>query len=178
MADPYWRNCVNENIGKYQKYIAFRYASRLHNGNKCNENGNNRVHNVPGSKLRKRNPVAFRLPRGVHACPMDTGSLTDAQLCNSAKMAVFAHFNIMNRDHMLMEAILGKLVEAPEPLLSAAGVALRLNTDASVVLHHLQLLGDKGWVTEAESGFWRLTNAGHDYLDGNPLQGISLKSLG
>lgn len=79
---------------------------------------------------------------------------------------------------MLMEAILGKLLEAPEPQLTAAGVAQRLNSDASTVLHHLHLLGDKAWVTEAEGGSWRLTNAGHDYLDGNPLQGISLKSLG
>lgn len=79
---------------------------------------------------------------------------------------------------MLMEAILGKLLEAPEPQLSANSVAQRLNSEQPVILHHLHLLDDKGWVTESESGFWRLTNAGHDYLDGNPLQGISLKSLG
>lgn len=79
---------------------------------------------------------------------------------------------------MLMEAILGKLLEAPEPQLNAAGVALRLNTEQPVILHHLHLLQDKGWVAESDSGLWRLTNAGHDYLDGTPLQGISLKSLG
>lgn len=79
---------------------------------------------------------------------------------------------------MLMEAILGKLLEAPEPLLSVTSVAQRLNTDQAVVRHHLHLLQDKGWVAESETGFWRLTSAGHDYLDGTPEQGISLKSLG
>lgn len=79
---------------------------------------------------------------------------------------------------MLMEAILGKLLEAQEPQLNVAGVAQRLNTEQSVIRHHLHLLQDKGWVAESESGFWRLTNAGHDYLDGNPDQGISLRSLG
>lgn len=79
---------------------------------------------------------------------------------------------------MLIEAILGKLLEAPEPQLNVAEVAQRLNTDQAVIRHHLHLLQDKGWVTESERGFWRLTNAGHDYLDGTPEQGISLKSLG
>ncbi|WP_460843786.1 hypothetical protein [Noviherbaspirillum agri] len=83
----------------------------------------------------------------------------------------------MKRDQMLMEAILGKLLEAPEPQLSVNGVAQRLNADKSTILHHLHLLQDKGWVAEAEGGFWRLTNTGHDYLDGTPDQGISLKSL-
>jgi len=79
---------------------------------------------------------------------------------------------------MLMEAILGKLLEAPEPLINVAGVAQRLNAEQSVIRHHLHLLKDKGWVLEAEGGSWRLTNAGHDYLEGTPEQGISLKSLG
>jgi hypothetical protein len=92
-------------------------------------------------------------------------------------MALFAIFKAMKRDQMLMEAILGKLLEAPEPQLSATGVAQRLNSEQSVIRHHLHLLQDKGWVAESESGFWRLTNAGHDYLDGTPEQGISLKSL-
>lgn len=84
----------------------------------------------------------------------------------------------MQRDQMLMEAILGKLLEAPEPQLNVAGIAQRLNTEQAIILHHLHLLQDKGWVTDSENGFWRLTNAGHDYLDGTPVQGISLKSLG
>lgn len=84
----------------------------------------------------------------------------------------------MKRDQMLMEAILGKLLEAPEPQLNVAGVAQRLNSEQPVIRHHLFLLQDKGWVTESDSGFWRLTNAGHDYLDGTPEQGISLRSLG
>ena len=79
---------------------------------------------------------------------------------------------------MLMEAILGKLLEAPEPQLKVGEVAQRLNTDQSVIRHHLHLLHDKGWVIEGENSFWRLTNAGHDYLEGTPEQGISLKSLG
>jgi DNA-binding IclR family transcriptional regulator len=84
----------------------------------------------------------------------------------------------MKRDQMLMEAILGKLLETPDPQLNVAGIAQRLNTEQSVIHHHLHLLEDKGWVTESQSGFWRLTNAGHDYLEGTPEQGISLKSLG
>lgn len=84
----------------------------------------------------------------------------------------------MKRDHMLMEAILGKLLEAPEPQLNVVGLAQRLNTEQSAIRHHLHLLQDKGWVTESESGSWRLTNTGHDYLDGTPEQGISLRSLG
>ncbi|WP_141104000.1 hypothetical protein [Noviherbaspirillum denitrificans] len=84
----------------------------------------------------------------------------------------------MKRDQMLMEAILGKLLEAPEPLMNVNGLAQRLNTDQAVIRHHLHLLSDKSWVVEAEGGFWRLTNAGHDYLEGTPEHGISLKSLG
>lgn len=79
---------------------------------------------------------------------------------------------------MLMEAVLGKLLEAPEPQLNVVGLAQRLNTEQSVIRHHLHLLQDKGWVMESENGFWRLTNAGHDYLEGTPEQGISLRSLG
>jgi predicted transcriptional regulator len=93
-------------------------------------------------------------------------------------MTLFAIFKAMKRDQMLMEAILGKLLESPEPQLNVAGIAQRLNTDQSVIRHHLHLLHDKGRVTESEGGFWRLTNAGHDYLEGTPEQGISLKSLG
>lgn len=79
---------------------------------------------------------------------------------------------------MLMEAILGKFLEAPEPQLNVVAVAQRLNAEQSVIRHHLHLLEDKGWLAESESGFWRLTNAGHDYLDGSPEQGISLRALG
>lgn len=79
---------------------------------------------------------------------------------------------------MLMEAILGKLLKAPEPLLNAPGIAQRLNTDHTVIRHHLPLLQDKGGVAEVKNGFWRLMNAGHDYLEGSPEQGISLKSFG
>lgn len=79
---------------------------------------------------------------------------------------------------MLMEAVLGKLLDAPEPQLNSAALARLLNSDQNIIRHHLRLLQDKGWVAEADSGFWRLTNAGHDYLEGSPEQGISLKSLG
>lgn len=93
------------------------------------------------------------------------------------KCSFFTFLTPMKRDRMLMEAILGKLLEAPEPLLNTPGIAQRLNTDHPVIHHHLHLLQDKGWVAEVESGFWRLTNLGHDYLEGSPEQGISLKSL-
>lgn len=78
---------------------------------------------------------------------------------------------------MLMEAVLGKLLEAPEPQLNSSALARLLNADQNIVRHHLRLLQDRGWVVEADNGFWRLTNAGHDYLEGSPEQGISLKSL-
>ena len=73
---------------------------------------------------------------------------------------------------MLIEAILGKLLELPEPKINVVRISQRLNTEPSIVRHHLNLLQDKGWVIELESGFWRLTNAGHDYLEGTPKQGI------
>src|SRR3569833_3710418 len=107
-----------------------------------------------------------------------TRNRSDACTVNSVKMRLFAILKIMKRDQMLMEAILGKLLEAPEPHINVDGVAQRLHTDQSVIRHLLRLLHDKGWVAEAETGFWRLTNAGHDYLEGPPEQGISLKSLG
>jgi Mn-dependent DtxR family transcriptional regulator len=83
----------------------------------------------------------------------------------------------MKRDQMLMEAVLGKLLEAPEPQLNTSALGRLLNTDQAIVRHHLRLLQDKGWVAEADNGFWRLTNAGHDYLEGTPQQGIALNSL-
>ena len=70
----------------------------------------------------------------------------------------------MRRDHMLMEAILGQLLQSPE----------RLNVEQPVIRHHLCLLQDRNFVHEAESGVWRLTSLGHDYLEGTPQQAISL----
>lgn len=84
----------------------------------------------------------------------------------------------MRRDPMMMEAILGQLLQSPEPEIGTGGIAQRLNADGPVIRHHLHLLEDRGWVRETENGAWRLTNAGHDYLDGTPEQGISLRSLG
>lgn len=84
----------------------------------------------------------------------------------------------MKRDLMLMEAILGKLLEAPEPQLTSSGLSRLLNTDAHIIQHHLRLLEDKGRVAEVEGVAWRLTNTGHDYLEGSPEQGIALTSLG
>lgn len=97
---------------------------------------------------------------------------------NSAKIAAFAIEETMKRDQMLMEAILGQLLQAPEPLLGTNGIAQRLNTELPIVRHHLHLLQDKGLVQESENGFWRLTNQGHDYVEGPPGQGLSLGSLG
>jgi Mn-dependent DtxR family transcriptional regulator len=84
----------------------------------------------------------------------------------------------MKRDLMLLEAILGQLLQFPEPEVSTLGIAQRLNVETPVIRHHLHLLEDRGWVREMDKGIWRLTNAGHDYLEGTPEQGISLRSLG
>jgi Mn-dependent DtxR family transcriptional regulator len=80
----------------------------------------------------------------------------------------------MKRDQMLMEAILGQLLLSPEPLIGTSSIAQRLNVELPVVRHHLNLLQDKGLVQDAENGVWRLTNQGHDYMEGAPEQGISL----
>lgn len=83
----------------------------------------------------------------------------------------------MKRDLMLMEAILVHLLQSPEAQLGANGIAQALNIEPQAIRHHLYLLQDKGLVQSADTGFWRLTNQGHDYLEGNPEQGISLQSL-
>jgi Mn-dependent DtxR family transcriptional regulator len=93
-------------------------------------------------------------------------------------MPPFATTHTMKRDQMLMEAVLGKLLEAPEPQLNTSALTRLLNADDAIIRHHLRLLRDKGWVAEAENGNWRLTNAGHDYLEGTPETSMSLKSLG
>lgn len=80
----------------------------------------------------------------------------------------------MKRDLMLMEAILGQLLQSPDPMMGTNSIAQRLNAELPLIRHHLNLLQDKGWVQESESGLWRLTNQGHDYVEGNPNQGISL----
>lgn len=82
----------------------------------------------------------------------------------------------MKRDLMLMEAILGQLLLAPDPLIGTNGIAQRLNVDLPVVRHHLNLLQDKGLVQEADNGVWRLTNQGHDYVEGAPEQSIALSA--
>jgi Mn-dependent DtxR family transcriptional regulator len=80
----------------------------------------------------------------------------------------------MKRDLMLMEAILGQLMKSPDPLLGINNIVQGLNVDPAIIRHHLNLLQDKGWVHEAENGGWRLTNRGHDYLEGTPDHGIAL----
>jgi len=80
----------------------------------------------------------------------------------------------MRRDHMLMEAILGQLLQSPDPLIGTSNISRRLNVEQPVIRHHLHLLQDRNLVQETESGVWRLTNAGHDYLEGSPEQAISL----
>ena len=80
----------------------------------------------------------------------------------------------MKRDQMLMEAILGQLLQSPDPLIGTSSIAQRLNMELPVVRHHLNLLQDKGLVQEPEQGAWRLTNQGHDYVEGAPEQSISL----
>lgn len=81
----------------------------------------------------------------------------------------------MKRDPMLMEAILGQLLQSPDPLVSTSHIAQRLNVELPVVLHHLNLLQDRQLVDESESGVWRLTNHGHDYVEGSPEQSMALR---
>jgi repressor of nif and glnA expression len=80
----------------------------------------------------------------------------------------------MKRDLMLMEAVLGQLLQSPDPAMGTSSIAQRLNADQLAVRHHLHLLQDRGLVQEAENGVWRLTSQGHDYLEGPAEQGISL----
>ncbi|MES2536026.1 MAG: winged helix-turn-helix domain-containing protein [Pseudomonadota bacterium] len=80
----------------------------------------------------------------------------------------------MKRDQMLMEAILGQLLQSPEPIIGTSHIVQRLNVDLPIIRHHLNLLQDKGLVEESENGGWRLTNRGHDYLEGTPEHGIAL----
>jgi Mn-dependent DtxR family transcriptional regulator len=80
----------------------------------------------------------------------------------------------MKRDLMLLEAVLGQLLQSPDPLMGTSSIAQRLNVELPVILHHLHLLQDRGLVQETENGVWRLTNQGHDYLDGPAEQGITL----
>lgn len=75
---------------------------------------------------------------------------------------------------MLMEAILGQLLQSPDPVVGIKNIAQRLNVEVPLISHHLVLLQDKGWVQESDNGLWRLTNQGHDYLEGNPSQGVPL----
>lgn len=81
----------------------------------------------------------------------------------------------MKRDMMLMEAILGQLLQSPEPLVTTSSISQRLNVETPIVRHHLNLLQDKDLVEESESGVWRLTNHGHDYVEGTPDQSMALK---
>jgi len=80
----------------------------------------------------------------------------------------------MKRDLMLMEAILGQLLQSPDPLIGTSSIAQKLNVDLPVIRHHLNLLQDKDLVQECENGVWLLTNLGHDYMEGTPQQSISL----
>lgn len=80
----------------------------------------------------------------------------------------------MKRDQMLMEAILGQLLQSPDPLVGTSNIGQKLNVELPIIRHHLNLLQDRGLVQEAENGGWRLTNQGHDYVEGAPEQGISL----
>jgi predicted ArsR family transcriptional regulator len=89
-------------------------------------------------------------------------------------MAAFYTEEAMRRDLMLMEAILGQLLQSPDPQMTASGIAQRLNVEAAIARHHLHLLLDKGLVQEIEAGVWRLSNEGHDYLEGSLDQAMSL----
>lgn len=71
-------------------------------------------------------------------------------------------------------AILGHLLQSPDAQTGASSLVQRLNIDLPVILHHLNLLQDKGLTQESDNGGWRLTNRGHDYLEGTPEHGIAL----
>jgi predicted transcriptional regulator len=89
-------------------------------------------------------------------------------------MTFFAVEEPMKRDKMLMEAILGQLLQTPDPMMGTSSIAQRLNVELHLIRHHLYLLHDKGWVQEPENNLWRLTNQGHDYVEGGAGEGISL----
>ena len=80
----------------------------------------------------------------------------------------------MRRDQMLMEAILGQLLQSPDPMMGTSSIVQRLNVELPAIRHHLNLLRDKELVQEAENGAWRLTNQGHDYVEGAPIQAMAL----
>lgn len=101
-------------------------------------------------------------------------SFPPARTLNSAKIVFFSIEEAMKRDQMLMEAILGQLLQSPDPLIGTSSIVQRLNVELSVVHHHLNLLQDRELVQESKNGVWRLTNQGHDYLEGTPEQSISL----
>jgi predicted transcriptional regulator len=84
----------------------------------------------------------------------------------------------MKRDQMLLEAILAYLLKSPEAEVGPNSIGHGLNMEMQVIRHHLYLLQDKGFVQLLNGNQWRLTNLGHDYLEGTPGQGISLQSLG
>ena len=81
----------------------------------------------------------------------------------------------MKRDLMLMEAILGQLLQSPDPLVGTTMISRRLNVELPIIRHHLSLLRDRGLVQEPESDGWRMTNQGHDYVEGTPDGAIALK---
>ena len=80
----------------------------------------------------------------------------------------------MKRDLMLLDAVLGQLLQSPDPMMSTTAIAQRLNMELPVILHHVHLLQDRGLIQEMDSGVWRLTDQGHNYLDGPSEQGITL----
>ena len=80
----------------------------------------------------------------------------------------------MKRDLMLMEAILGQFLQSPDPLMGPTTIARRLNVELPVIRHHLHLLRDNGLVQDVENDGWRMTNQGHDYVEGTPEKTIAL----
>ena len=80
----------------------------------------------------------------------------------------------MKRDLMLMEAILGQFLQSPDPVIGPTTIARRLNVETPLIRHHLHLLRDKGLVQDTENDGWRMTNQGHDYVEGVPEKTISL----
>jgi repressor of nif and glnA expression len=83
----------------------------------------------------------------------------------------------MKRSMELMDSILVFLVRSPEPQLTTNAITSSLNlpdSNVHIVRHHLYLLHDRGLVQVMEGGSWRLTDAGHDEIEGKPEKALDL----
>jgi repressor of nif and glnA expression len=83
----------------------------------------------------------------------------------------------MKRSVELMDSILVFMVRSPEAQFTTNSITSSLNlpdSNVHVVRHHLYLLHDRGLVQPMEGGAWRLTDAGHDEIEGKPEKALDL----